>query len=161
MKQYFDEPYHQELLMQQVEEWLGVPYEHMGETKSGVDCTKLLGKMLVGIGVFSGFLPNVYAPQDWMISGKKEILIGFIDEAFRKYLNRGLYCSKLSGLTEPKFGDLLFFSLVKSGVCNHSAIYIGDNNIFHCVTNRSCFIEKLSVAWSRRIKKVYRVMTWE
>lgn len=160
MKLYFEEPRHRELLRQQVDEWIGVPYEHMGETKSGIDCTKLLGKMLMGIGVFNGNLPNIYAPQDWMISGKQEVLLNFTDETFKKHLNRGLYCSKLTGQIERQIGDILFFSNMKSGVCNHSALYIGDNNIFHCLTYRSCLIEKLSVAWARRIKKVYRVMIW-
>lgn len=163
MKLYFEEPHHRDLLFEQIEAWNNVPYEHMGETKSGVDCSKLLGQILFAMGVLKGNLEKVYKAPDWMLSGKQEVLLDFVNETLKEYLNKkDFYFSKIKApLKELYFGDFLFFSLVKSGVTNHAAIYLGEDKIFHCLTKQKCCIDQLSFSWRKRITQVYRLKLWQ
>lgn len=159
MQKYFDAPENREKLLQQVNEWLGVPYEHMGESKSGIDCTKLFGKVLEGLGVLNGNLKGVYKAPDWYVQSKREVLLEFVDQTLKEHLKKGFIFLRLPP-RDLQFGDFLFFSFSKSGVAHHSAIYLGDGKICHVITKRNCCIEMLSKAWEKRIKKVYRLTTW-
>ena len=145
-----------EELLNVLNSWIGVPYEHMGETKSGIDCSKLLAEVLQEIGVLTGKKEKVFLPFDWIFQTRKELLLEIVDENIKNFLRPGLKFEILK--KDPEFGDLVFFSLLKSGVTNHSGIYTGKNQIFHCLTKRSCMFYSLPECWINRITFIYRLI---
>lgn len=161
MKPYFEDKHNQEEFLKLLDTWKGVPYEHMGESKSGIDCSKLLGKLLLEMGILNGNLEKVYKAPDWYLSSKKEVLLEFVNLTLKEHLNKkDFYFMKIPTPNELRFGDFLFFAIASSGVCNHSAIYLGEERIFHCLTNRHCCYDQLNFSWKKRIAWAYRLMLW-
>jgi len=116
------------------------------------------------LGVFSGKQPGIYISPDWMIQSRDELLLNYIDQNIIKFLNPGLkFDVYMESFPELKFGDFLFFSLVKSGITCHSAIYVdeADELIFHARQKKCCMQETLSNSWKKRLTYIYRLKTWE
>lgn len=137
--------------------WLGSPYLHMGCSKGGVDCTKFVGLVLEEIGVISGIDKEVYYPRDWHIHGKSELVLeSFMEHS--KLLTSGLSSKIFDFTSEPNllFGDVLCLSL-NGRLCNHTAFYLGDGKIIHCVQRLGVIEARLSPQWTNKVKKVFRL----
>ena len=131
----------------------------MGEDKSGVDCTKLLGSILVELGVFSATIEGFHIPPDWFINGKDELLLETVDKHIELFLDEEKhFILKHREQQKLEFGDFLFFSLSKSGVSHHAAVYVGGDEIFHVWHKGYCSFAPLSRAWKNRISWNYRLM---
>ncbi len=137
--------------------WLGAKYLHMGCSKGGVDCTKFVGLVLEEIGVIAGIDKDVYYPRDWHIHGKREIVLeSFLEHS--KLLKVGLSSEILefTGESNLLFGDVLCLSL-NNRLCNHTAFYLGDGKIIHCVQRLGVIEARLSPQWIDKVKKVFRL----
>ncbi len=155
---FYDKAENRSNLMSVLKNWENVPYEHMGETKSGIDCSKLLAEVLIELGQLTGKVEKVFLSFDWIFQVKKELMLEIVDQNIKEFLIPSLKFEIIERPSELKFGDLLFFNLVRNGNTCHSSFYCGENKIFHCLTNIKCKFDYLSVAWKRRITYCYRLL---
>ena len=159
MKEYFATKERQEKLQQLGKEWLGVSYCHMGYTRGGVDCTKFIGLVCVELGILPGIEKNVYYPKDWHTHGNRELVLESV-ERYGKELAEGLKLIKyqygLESTPKSALGDLFCLAVNQTGICNHTAIYISDGKIIHCLQRKGVIISDFQT-WQRKIKYLYRI----
>jgi lipoprotein Spr len=101
-------------------EWKGTPYRFGGNTKSGVDCSALVGR----------FYRDVYN-----MSLKRQT---------RDQFGQGRPIRK----SELQFGDLVFFkNSRKNAPVDHVGIYVGNNLFFHASTSRGVMFSNLTESY--------------
>jgi cell wall-associated NlpC family hydrolase len=160
MNNYFRHERHQVELLKKIQGWLDVPYMHMGETKGGVDCTKLIGLILTELGVLKQIAKRAYYPKDWHINGSEQIVVSSFN-SHQQYANHGYELeSNIITLKNfvPLFGDIIGFAINEKAITNHVAWYIGGNQMFHCVPSQGCVKSQYNTFWSNRASHVFRVM---
>ncbi len=133
-----------ERLVQQVLQWVGVPYQHRGLTRAGCDCTGLL----IGCVQELGYAPNYqlrYYPRDWNLHA-------MADDYIRQELAA---VAAPTPIAQP--GDILLF---RFGKCvAHSAILVRAKTFLHAHT-RAGKVEYgslLTVQWAKRLAEVWRL----
>ena len=155
------------LLMSILCKWEGTKYKHMGSNRDGIDCTKLLFRILIELNVVeSNFHEDFNIPSDWFKHAKEQILIDTVDYVIENEIKPDFCFEKFSTTdVELKKGDFLFFSFVPNGLVHHSAIYTGGKSIFHVpfkgnkihrVEKKACF-DYLERSMINRMKFVYRL----
>ncbi len=145
-------------LLDTLSQWKGTPYFHMGESKGGgVDCTKFVGLVLCELGVLSELSPRIYYAKDWPLHGKREIVFESIEEHFEKYSCGGTKYKVLSGDSEIMTGDLLCYSVCKSGLSNHTAIAVGEDMMWHCSQIVGVVKTQILPHWKKRLTRIYRL----
>lgn len=144
-----------------VEGWLGTPYFHAGSSKHGTDCAKFIGLILLEVGILRDIqIEKIHYARDWHVNGQKQLIIdSFLDHG-EKYLVDGLSMDLMSFRSpgEVCFGDILFMAAKGLSVCNHAGVYMGNNNMVHCLENCGVYMTKFHPHWSRCTKKFLRII---
>lgn len=102
------------ILMQEIDSWMGTPYVYGGSSRSGVDC--------------SGFTQAVFSSVDRDIPRTASLQAAAAEPV-------------LPG--DLRFGDLIFFDTSGSGI-SHVGIYIGNGFFAHASSTRGVVRESLS-----------------
>jgi cell wall-associated NlpC family hydrolase len=155
--QYFENNKNIKRMQYFIREWLGTPYRHMCKVKSrGVDCATFIIGLLEDMEIVNSFSLGFY-PRDWHINGKTDLFLENI-ENFRDKIATVACGITLDRIDGPyyKFGDWLVFCLSPKGYANHSAIYLGDNKVVHCINGRGVVIDPVSKL-GNKIKVAYRL----
>ena len=157
MQEYFDKDTC-EKLYQNLKTWDKTPYFHMGQLKKrGVDCTKFVGLVLVEIGVLTQLEPRVYYSKDWPMHSEIEVVFESIENHFGNYAADGLSYKILDSGQEIKFGDLLCFSITRSGLSNHTSLATKNGMMYHCSQNVGVVESQILPHWKRRLTRIYRL----
>ncbi|REJ84855.1 MAG: glycoside hydrolase [Bacteroidetes bacterium] len=96
-------------------DWMGTPYKYSGKSKSGIDCSGFVCKML-------------NESYNIPISGSSRDLFDQV---------------KVVNTSELKEGDLVFFK-IRKGRISHVGIYLGNGKFAHSSTTRGVIISDLS-----------------
>ena len=117
------------MMMDEIESWMGTPYVYGGESQSGVDC--------------SGFTQAVY----------KAVNIDIPRTASQQSA-----VSEIVNPPDLQFGDLIFFNTSGSGI-SHVGIYIGNGFFAHASSSSGVVKESLAKQYyADRIVSVGRFM---
>lgn len=122
-------------ILNDAEDFLGLPYQLGGTTKSGVDCS---GLVIIAYGQNKVKLPR--RSQDQALQGRK------ID------------------ISETRPGDLVFFDTVGQGTVTHVGIvkaikYKGEITFIHASTSKGVMISSLNESyWNKAFLFVRRVL---
>lgn len=111
-------------LYSEASRWLGVPYRYGGKSRTGVDCSGLVGQIY----------QNVYK-----ISLQRTVE-GIADKNCRKVAKSDL-----------KTGDLVFFntSKRKKGM-NHVGLFLKDHHFIHASTSKGVIVSNLRESYYRK-----------
>ena len=155
MSIFFGEYY--EKLVEVTDSWIGVPYQHMGVSRGGVDCTKLIALVLVEMGILSKIEKSYYG-LDWYLHGDAEILLTAFYQHLVKYLVHPFDCVifKYRKGIELWDGDIICFSTNTKGICNHSGMYI-EGKLFHTIQGVNTVKTWFSEHWSSKAKFIFRL----
>lgn len=102
--------------------WLGTKYRYGGHSKSGTDCSGLVWEIYRSV-------MNVKLP--------------------RSSWEQQQYCKAVSASSLLP-GDLVFFSMKKSGKVSHVGIYVGEGEMIHASESRGVIKSALSEAYYKR-----------
>ena len=143
------------MLEKYCKDWDGVKYRHMGNNKFGIDCTKLIARILVAFNVLEKVEDNIYYSRDWFIHSKTETALDEIVRHFKLYSN---YLANVInyGESEVKAGDILFLN--KNNMpCNHTVFYLGNDRIFHAIDGIGCTFAYYDKYWKSKAKYILRI----
>lgn len=155
MNRVFSDVERKKHLIESVESWLGTPYRHAWGVKGrGADCVLFIGGVLVEIGVLKRLQYEPYT-KDWYRNGQKEIVLDGLHRNTARNSTKPLELYEVESLEGAKVGDLIGFSTCKkTGLTNHCAIYLGNNEIAHCLQRVGVIKEKLRNTWIKRMTKI-------
>lgn len=156
MKPYFEDEQHWGELLEELEEWKGTPYRHLGTLKGrGVDCTLFVAMSLKNIGLFKRIEYEYYS-KDWHLHGQHDkVLMSYLDNA--KNLRDGLRMDVMEELALPPYrGDIELLSLFKYGVIHHCGIYLGSDEMIHALGTRGVHITHFG-AWKGHVRRTIRL----
>lgn len=141
-----------------VKDWIGVPYHHMGETKGGVDCTKLMALILIEIGILD-HIDSEYYGRDWPIHSDQEIVLMSFSKHMSKYLLPGYEADLLKFRPEMELvmGDVVCFTMNSKGTCNHTSMVI-DKKLLHAVEGAGVVIDEFSTYWAEKARFIFRLL---
>lgn len=161
MNPYFKSTDRKMELFAETKRWENAKYKHMGETTGGVDCTKLMALIFVRLGLLERIDANIYYGRDWYHFGDQEVMIQSFSSHLVRYLRDDLdwqllhYKEKLQLMP----GDVLAMAMTKSGLCNHTAMYLCEGKILHAVENVGVSIADFpGLDWGKRTKFVFRLV---
>lgn len=127
-----------------IEEYLGIPYIHLGRNKEGLDCWGLIVdifKEKTNIEIFD-LVNFVKYEKMWSYNGKEDYVDKYKDELWIK-------------IDKPKFFDVVFFKNYK-GITNHAGLYLSKNRFLHCAEKVGVVVNKLEGQWEKRVQGIYR-----
>jgi cell wall-associated NlpC family hydrolase len=156
MKAFENDKFYNRLLAV-LDTWKNVPYRHMGQNRRGTDCTLFIACVFQELGILT--IPKIdYYPKDWFVHTKDEIVLDSYLKAGAENLRPGFASRVFKGKSVKPFrGDVLCFSMSKTGVTNHSAIWLGTNFI-HCLNRRGvCVSPYKEKVWRRALTHIFRV----
>ena len=159
MKEFFLIKKNKEKLLDVIESWVGVPYVHMGETKRGIDCTKLIAAVFYEMGVLTDFQKGEYYQDDWYRHSKEDKVLNSFSDHIRKFLRKDLMVKAFSYDRKKDsllFGDVLCFKYDKSKMVNHTGFYL-ENFVFHAATDSIVKKEQWRAAYKRLCHYYYRL----
>ena len=123
-----------EKLLMDVVKYLNTPYEYGGDSKSGIDC--------------SAFTQKVYG----------DCLSYQLPRTVSEQYDVG---SRVNGMKDLQFGDLIFFNTSKYRKPGHVGIYLGDDLFAHSSASKGVIVSSLNMEYyvsrymgARRIKNV-------
>lgn len=131
----------------------------MGDTKGGVDCTKLIGLILVEYGVLKRVEP-VYYGRDWFVHGSAENVFMSFHRHLLLYLRRPVkYLQlKFDERTQLMTGDCLLITTSKRGLCNHTALVTAPGKILHAIERQGGVQEiDFTEYWRDKTRAVFRL----
>lgn len=139
-------------------DWYGVPYHHMGETKGGVDCTKLMALIMIDLGILERIDSEYYA-RDWPIHSDNEIVLMSFSKHMFKYLNSGYEAEllKFRPNMELVTGDVVCFTMNARGTCNHTSMIL-DGKLLHAVEGSGVVIDDFSQYWIEKARFIFRLL---
>jgi len=143
-----------------MKKWEGTPYHHMGADRAGMDCTKLMGKIMIDLGTLKQLIPDLYYTKDWYIHGDKEVVLNTFEEHLRLYQVEGFELKKYHythGKSVLLFGDFLGFAIGKKGLVNHTAFYLNSKQMYHVINKSTAQVYQYSKTWESRLKIYYRI----
>ncbi|MEP7129451.1 MAG: NlpC/P60 family protein [Chitinophagales bacterium] len=108
-------------LFQFMDEWMKVPYKYGGNSKSGVDCSRL--SILL--------LKEVYHKE---ITGSSTDIMKQTEPVSKEHL---------------KEGDLVFFK-INSATVSHMGVYLANNKFLHSTTQAGVIISDLNDAYYKK-----------
>ena len=117
------------VLMDEIESWMGTPYVYGGESRSGVDCSAFTQAVYQAVNIN---IPRTASQQS--------------------------AASEVVNPPNLQFGDLIFFNTSGSGI-SHVGIYIGNGFFAHASSSRGVVKESLAKQYyADRIVTVGRFM---
>ena len=117
------------MMMDEIESWMGTPYVYGGESRSGVDCSAFTQAVYQAVNID---IPRTASQQS--------------------------AASKVVNPPNLRFGDLIFFNTLGSGI-SHVGIYIGNGFFAHASSSRGVVKESLAKQYyAERIVSVGRFM---
>ncbi len=148
-----------------LESWLGTPYKHLKMVKGrGADCTLYIAACWHEYGILEEITYDYY-PRDWHVHTKNELVLENLFRHFKDHCAEG-YTIQLYPPTEPFIqGDMLVFATSKTGVSNHTSIYLGadgtkDQMLIHSINYRGVSKFPYGKFWERKLTSICRVMQW-
>ena len=108
-------------LLRPIRAYLGTPYKFGGDTRRGMDC--------------SGFVCKVF---------KESFKIKLSHNASQQYIRSTKILS-----SDLRLGDLVFFSINRSGSIGHVGIYLGKNYFAHASVSRGVTVSNLTEEYYR------------
>lgn len=133
-------------IVKEVEQWLGVPYQHRGITNRGCDCSGLLIGVLQSLGYMKDYQLRKY-PKDWNLHAMAD---NYLEEELLKIAN------EIKEAPQP--GDVLLFFF---GRCKaHLGIVTKHPLFVHCYKDSKKVVygvmNKVS-PWYSNLAGVYRI----
>jgi len=124
-----------------VNQYIGIPYKHMGRDKSGLDCwglVKLIYKDILDIVLWD--IGEEY-PENWSFKGKDLFM-----ENYRKQWKR---------VTEPQTWDVV---LLRNGgeVINHAGVMLKKGTFIHCIKTGVVLSDVSEKIWKPQVAGFYR-----
>lgn len=143
-----------EIFEKELRSWINTPYwRNEGIKGRGADCSLFIACVLKEIGILERIIKPEYLPKDWQTHGTEDLFFENF-QAHKKFLRPGLIVEEVVQPFQP--GDWLLFSTSIRRLLNHSAIYLGNNEIIHSIESKGVVIENLS-KWQKHLRKVYRL----
>lgn len=145
-------------LKKALDSWEKVPYKHMGQSRGGVDCTKLMALILIDLGILSQIETSYYS-EDWMLHGDCEILITAFFSHLCKYVD-GNYKPLLLKYREGiqlQDGDVLGFSMNSKGLTNHAGMYY-QGDIFHVIDLTNASFQHFGEDLRKKSTYIFRIV---
>lgn len=109
------------VLYQQILLWEGTPYKYSGNSRLGIDCSSLVGRLF-----FKAYKRNIKAPSSVLYQKSRKI--------------------SRSNLKE---GDLVFFNIA-GGKISHVGIYLKNGKFVHASTKRGVMVSSLEEKYYRK-----------
>lgn len=124
-----------------IRKYLGVPYKHGGRDSSGLDCYGMVVLVYKDLGIS---LPDYEYQKGWEEEGKDYFVTEY-HKGFKKVM-------------EPKLWDVVLFRNSRnSDVVNHVGIYVGEDQVLHCLEEKTILVGKLSHPyWRKRVYGYFR-----
>lgn len=162
---HFREPGRVEKMRKIFKSWLGTRYLHMGTHKGdkpgagGADCTKFLGLCLVEYGALSQLKEREYYSKDWYIHGTREVVLESFDFHIENFGVPGFHIGRqqIGNDTEFFFGDIVGFATTASGLTNHTAGYLNEGLMIHCLQKLGVSIVPFDFEWLPRATYLWRL----
>lgn len=139
------------------ESWVGAKYEHMGTSRGGVDCTKLMALILIDLQLLQKIEPSYYG-RDWAENSDVEIMLTAFYKHLVKYLAPG-YDSvilKYKPGIELLDGDIIAFCTGTNGLCSHAGMII-DHRLFHTIWGADTGYTWMSQHWQDKARFIFRI----
>ena len=162
-KPYFQDALSIQRLKSCCAKWEGTPYLHMGANKFGVDCTKVIALIFQELEVISQ-VDRVRFSRDWFQHTKEEKALDEFLRHISEYGVQGQMYSLQEDLSEVAVGDVLFFKMHENSPCNHTALLLEGNLMFHAIDGLGCHYTEFGIYWRKKFKRAMRVLecvTWE
>lgn len=160
MKNYFDNEINRIKLKNSCEKWLKTPYLHGGNSLGGIDCAKLIGKILIECGVITGIEEKKYS-KDWATHSQKNILVESVEDSQRFSSNCALKKITYNENYIEKVGDIVAIATCSKEIAGHLAIVCANRKIFHCIQYLGCRYSQLNDFWLQKINSIYRILEKE
>jgi cell wall-associated NlpC family hydrolase len=140
----------------ELDQWLAVPFRHMGESEYGTDCIGLVLAVYKRLGLIpSSWRPTEYSRQ-WYLTDNVERHPAF------EQLKQGLSLRRIDDPKELRAGDILCFAFGK-GIEAHVGLLSSRGSIVHAVAGEQAdkVIESRfdDNRWRKRFVYGYRITT--
>ena len=147
-----------EKLCEVLESWEGARYLHMGTTRGGVDCSKLIGLIFKELDILQDFDGETYYSKQWAVHGDEEILLKSLHEHLATQLKQGFDYDFLRYNDDLDLcnGDVICFAMYEKDLCNHTGIFI-DGFLFHVIVGADACKTMFNRYWRNRARFIFRV----
>jgi len=123
-----------------VQDFIGIPYRGGYHGKNGLDCAYFLGYFMLKNNIIKKIEKIEYS-NDWhLYKNNGQIMIKNFNYHLNNFLCKGVDVVKTNDIG---YGDIIFFSMVESGLINHCAIKINDSYILHSIEKSGVCISSL------------------
>ena len=141
--------------------WLGTPYKHFTMVKRrGADCVLFPAASYHAIGCLTHLDSYEYYSRDWYRHTDDEFVQTSMSEQLDKYAlpgHAGIWVPKEEGLPMYR-GDLLGFSMSKSGVTHHASVLLdGGKTMIHSINGRGVQVTAYTRWWERHRTGLFRI----
>ena len=130
--------------MAQFDRYIGLPYQNLGRSFSGVDCFGLVYIVYNELGITLPDFTELQYPQDWYKNSENYIL----DNIWGDWVE----------VNPPYqiFDALLFYNSSRRVVVNHIGVYINDDKFLHIMEGATSQISRLTGYWESKLYKGLR-----
>ena len=138
--------------------WKGTPFLHFNMTKQGgADCSTFIGGILLEAGLLTE-VELEYYPTNWYLTNPN-MLLESVENHLKNKLISGLNVQRVS-TDQPMFrGDIFAIWTYKKEIANHSAIYLGNDEVIHCRWGTGVETKPyLHSAFEFRLKNIFRIV---
>lgn len=120
-----------EAMKKELDSWLGVPFRHMGITRTGIDCMNFIARILMKVGVLSENMIRYEYAEKWY-HGTRESLIENALHALKHYSTSDfqMYNNK----EQPQDGDICLFQWKDTYCVSHGGIFF-DGSVYNANLN--------------------------
>jgi len=145
-----------------MEKWKGTPYFHMGDNSHGVDCTKLMGLMLVDLGILNNIGARSHYGKRWMYIAGQETVLDECEKHFDEFCVPDYYYKLYRYSHEdpeivPEFGDIVGFRRPDSGATSHVGWYIDNKHFYHVSIKQSARVSNMNKFWWDNLTYIFRI----
>jgi cell wall-associated NlpC family hydrolase len=146
---FFESIERQQMLFNEMESWVGVPWRHRSRSKGGCDCIGFVVAILEKVGVWEkGQVKIPLYQRDWHIHSGKELLYNSALEAPNLI--------ELNSSEQTRNGDVLLFHFGKAA--SHVGIWY-ESGVYHAITSLSVRRSPcVNGAWAKCLKFRFRPM---
>lgn len=142
--------------------WLGTPYKHFTMVKQrGADCALFVMACFRDTGILSYVNNKDYYPKDWWRHGGGEVIKDKFVDHMTQYAEQNfasVWLSKQS-IDEIYRGDLLAFSMSKTGISHHCGIILeGNKEMIHSINGRGVMKVPYAPWWERHRTGIIRII---
>ena len=156
---YFDNDQHWDEFWKVAQTWIGTPFFHGALEKGvGADCTTFIGGVLLEAKIITEVKYDSYG-LNWWLDGSDALIKERVEHHLKEKLIPGLHAIDIEINQPLKRGDLLGIWTIRKGFANHSALYIGNDQMLHCMQKKGVEIRTLkNGTFLRRLVNVYRIV---